>query len=137
MNPFKRGRTNLIYDLREGGPSMATIQDNIAQWVFPLEKLHTKVKRGQDVGKKMVASFFGSISYSATIVVEEKKVAVDWNPNNCVTLVFEKVQKNELAIAFSFIMTTPQHIPPDKQLTIWECLVYKYWLIYPTAPVSH
>ncbi|GBP88270.1 hypothetical protein EVAR_82730_1 [Eumeta japonica] len=29
MNPFKRGRTNLIYDLREGGPSMATIKDNI------------------------------------------------------------------------------------------------------------
>ncbi|GBP78843.1 hypothetical protein EVAR_103405_1 [Eumeta japonica] len=33
----------------------------------------------------------------------------------------EKFDKDDLAIddGFSFIMTTPQHMPPDKQLNIW------------------
>ncbi|GBP15645.1 Histone-lysine N-methyltransferase SETMAR [Eumeta japonica] len=62
-------------DLRDGGPSMATTEDNIngdeswiccydpetkrqsAQWVFPSEELLAKVKRGRCVGKQMVASF--------------------------------------------------------------------------------
>ncbi|GBP92161.1 hypothetical protein EVAR_34153_1 [Eumeta japonica] len=31
---------------------------------------------------------------------------------------WKKLVKNELAVGFSFIMTTPHHIPPHKQLTI-------------------
>ncbi|GBP44555.1 hypothetical protein EVAR_86779_1 [Eumeta japonica] len=45
-----------------------------AQWVFPFEELPTKVKRGQNVEKKMVASFFGMTDHSKqTIVLEHKK----------------------------------------------------------------
>ncbi|GBP00535.1 hypothetical protein EVAR_69450_1 [Eumeta japonica] len=37
----------------------------------------------------------------------------------------KKFGKNELALGFSFIMTTPHPIPPEKQLTIWRMLVSK------------
>ncbi|GBP03496.1 hypothetical protein EVAR_21777_1 [Eumeta japonica] len=37
----------------------AKMKRQSTQWVFPFKELPTKVKRSRNVGKKMVASFFG------------------------------------------------------------------------------
>ncbi|GBP46104.1 hypothetical protein EVAR_26549_1 [Eumeta japonica] len=54
-NPVSHGhdlqKLNILFDLKTKRQS--------AQWMFRFEELPSKVKRGLNVGKKMVASFFG------------------------------------------------------------------------------
>ncbi|GBP84736.1 hypothetical protein EVAR_64631_1 [Eumeta japonica] len=72
------------------------------------------------IGKNMVASFFIITGHFATIVLENKKESLQTGTLTIVCILFrKKFEKNDLAVRFSFIMTTSQHIPPDKELTIW------------------
>ncbi|GBP63552.1 hypothetical protein EVAR_61292_1 [Eumeta japonica] len=52
-----------------------------------------------------------------TVVLEDKNaVTADWDTNNRLSPVSEKVFTVRLLVGLSFIMTTPQVIPRDRQI---------------------
>lgn len=65
-----------------------------AQWVFKDEEKPTKVRRGRNSGKKMVASFFGRTGHIATIPPEDcRTVNAEWYSTICLPTVFQKVRE--------------------------------------------
>ncbi|GBP27437.1 hypothetical protein EVAR_17139_1 [Eumeta japonica] len=84
---YQQIRTSLGIDMRHGTNDESWIycydpetKNQPAQWVLSFEELPTKVKRGQSVEKKMVASFFGIKRHCVATVLEDK--------NNYCRLVF-------------------------------------------------
>lgn len=96
---FNGGDLNSVFDIVTGDESWIYCYDpetkrQSAQWVFHFEEFPSKVKRGRNVGKKMVAPFFGRTGHYATIVLEHRKtVTVEWYSNNCLPRVLEKVRE--------------------------------------------
>ncbi|GBP81662.1 hypothetical protein EVAR_28751_1 [Eumeta japonica] len=122
MQTFAGDDANALYDIIICDGSRFTVMmpkpKDSAQWMLNFEELPTKVKRGQSLGNKMMAFFFGTTGHYVTIVLEEKKTVIaGWCTNDCLPFILGKSRENNLAVGFSFIMTTPHHIPTDKQLT--------------------
>ena len=58
-------------------------------WVFPVEQPPPKVKRQRSVAKKMVATFFSTSGFLATVVLEDQRtVTARWYIEVCLTQVF-------------------------------------------------
>ncbi|GBP42928.1 hypothetical protein EVAR_87308_1 [Eumeta japonica] len=93
MQRFAGGDSNAVCDMVTGDQSWIGFYDaetkrQSTQWVFSFEALPTEVKRGRNVIKKMVISFFGLTCHYTSIVLEEKKTAAtDWYTNSCLPLV--------------------------------------------------
>ncbi|GBP47669.1 hypothetical protein EVAR_40065_1 [Eumeta japonica] len=107
-------------------------------WVFPFEELLIRVKRGQSIGEKMAASFFGITGNYATIVLKDKKtVTASWYTNNCLPLVLEIIrEKRPHTRIFLHHDNGSQHAarPTANNLGM---LGTEYWLTCLTTTISH
>ncbi|GBP41140.1 hypothetical protein EVAR_31265_1 [Eumeta japonica] len=95
------------------------LKSYVSLCIFFVEELSTKVKRGQSVGKNMVASFFRMTDHYTTIVLEDEKQSLQaWCTNNCTPLLLEKVLEKPPCnrIILHHDNTSPY---AARQLTIW------------------
>ncbi|GBP80663.1 hypothetical protein EVAR_54121_1 [Eumeta japonica] len=98
--------------LRIGMSQVHNILDELFACVFPFEELPPKIKRGQSVGKKMVAPFFGMTGHYVQIVYKIRNSYCRLVNNHCSPLVLEKVWEKQprSMIFFDDVLTMPHTV---------------------------
>nr|XP_012227307.1 PREDICTED: uncharacterized protein LOC105675080 [Linepithema humile] len=98
LKKFDRGQAKSVYDIVTGDESWIYCYESeskrqSAQWVFKDEEKPTKVKRGRNSGKKIVAAFFERTDHVVTVPLEDRRtVNAEWY-TICLPIVFKKVRE--------------------------------------------
>lgn len=119
LKKFNRGRSNLVYKIVTGDETWIYSYEPESKqqstvWVFQSEPKPTKIVRSHSAAKQMIACFFGSTRYEATVALEDRR---NVNADCIQQFVCQKssmncIEQTEI-VASSFNMTTPavtQHV---------------------------